>query len=208
MDTNPVLRPRLATPALILSSVAIAVCVVYLVGTAAANGPANLPLLITAAMALVAAAAAGAVWLFRVRRGRSWVAGANERWDHLNDVKRSSGTTAELTILSVDALEPTGSWITIKWNRFDHVQRAWIEALPEPIWPGSVLLISPDPAQVMPGAPWPATYCIRASDCLAWAPSSEASSRPEPNPRGGRSGQPPAYSQGVLAGRRLRSWRG
>jgi hypothetical protein len=174
MDANPVLKPKLATPALILSSVAIAACVVYLVGAAAANGPDNLFLLLTAAMALLAFAVVGAVWLVRVRRRRSWMAGADEKWDHFNNVKRSSGTTAELTVLSVDALEPTGSWITIKWNRFDHVQPAWLEALPEPIWPGSVLLISPDPAQVRPGAPWPATYYIRASDSLAWAPGSEA----------------------------------
>ncbi|MEO5318144.1 hypothetical protein PV761_06105 [Arthrobacter sp. CC3] len=173
MDTNPVLKPKLATPALILSSVAIAMCFVYLVW-AAASGPANLSLLLTASMALLAAAAAGAVWLVRARRRRSWLAGAIEQWDRFNDMKRSSGTTAELTVVSVDALEPTGSWITIRWNRFDHVQRAWIEALSEPIWPGSVLLISPDPAQVMPGAPWPATYYIRASNSLAWAPGSEA----------------------------------
>lgn len=174
MDANPVLKPKLATPALILSSVAIAACVAYLVGAAAADWPDNLFLLLTAAITLLAAAVAGAVWLTRARRRRSWMAGANEKWNHFNDMKRSSGTTADLTVLSVDALEPTGSWITIKWNRFDHVQPAWIEALPEPIWPGSVLLVSPDPAQVRPGAPWPATYYIRASDSLAWAPGPEA----------------------------------
>ena len=174
MDANPVLKPKLATPALILSSVAIAACLFYLVGTVAADGPVSLFLLVTAAVALLAAAVAGAVWLVRARRRRSWLAGASDQWDHFNDMKRSSGTTAEVTVLSVDALEPTGSWITIKWNRFDHVQPAWIEALPEPIWPGSVLLISPDPVQVRPGAPWPATYYIRASDSLAWAPGSEA----------------------------------
>jgi hypothetical protein len=173
MDANPVLKPKLATPALILSSVAIVACVVYLAGTVAANGPANLFLLLTGAMALLAASAAGAVWSARARRRRSWMADAKEKWHHFNDMKRSSGTTAEVTILSVDELEPTGSWITMKWNRFDHVQRAWIEALPEPIWPGSVLLISPDPAQVRPGAPWPTTYYLRASDSLAWAPGNE-----------------------------------
>lgn len=162
MDANPVLRPKLATPALILSSVAIAVCVVNLVGTAAVNWPHNLFLLVTVAISLVAAAVVGAVWVVRSRRRRSWAAGATEQWDHFNALKRRNGTTAELTVVSVDALEPTGSWITIRWNRFGHVQPAWIEALPEPIWPGSVLLISPDPAQVRPGAPWPATYYIRA----------------------------------------------
>lgn len=183
MDANPVLKPKLATPALTLSSVAIAVVVVYFVGAAAANGPDNLYLLLTAAMALLAAAVAGAVWLVRARRLREWMAGASEKWDHFNEMKRSSGTTAEVTVVSVDALEPTGSWITIKWNRFDHVQRAWIEALPEPIWPGSVLLISPDPAQVMPGAPWPQTYYIQASDCLAWAPEAANTSSSSVLPR-------------------------
>jgi len=186
MDANPALKPKLATPALILSSVAIAAWVVYLVGAAAANAPVNLSLLLTAAMALPAAAVAGAVWLVRGRRRRSWMAGATEKWDHFNDLKRSSGTTAEVTVLSVDALEPTGSWITIKWNRFDHVQPAWIEALREPIWPGSVLLVSPDPAQIRPGAPWPATYYIQASHGLAWAPASETLSRPQRSPRGRR----------------------
>jgi hypothetical protein len=186
MDENPVLKPKLATPALILSSVAIAACVVYLVGAAAANGPDNLFLLVTAAVAFLAAAVAGVVWLVRARRRRSWMAGANEKWDHFDLVNRNSGTTAELTVLSVDALEPTGSWITIKWNRFDHVQRAWLEALPEPIWPGSVLLISPDPAQAMPGAPWPQCYFIQASDCLAWAPDDESRSTPRRNPHGGQ----------------------
>ena len=184
MDTNPILKPKIATPALILSSVAISVCVVYLFGTAAVHGPDNLLLLLTAAMAVLAAAVAGAVWLVRARRRRSWIAAANEKRDHLNDMKRGSGTTAELTVISVDALEPTGSWITIRWNRFDHVQPAWIEALPEPIWPGSVLLVSPDSAQIRPGAPWPATYYIRASDCLAWAPQDEARSKSRRVPRG------------------------
>ncbi|MCM0618046.1 hypothetical protein MOD31_18640 [Paenarthrobacter sp. TYUT067] len=182
MDANPALKPKLATPALILSSVAIAAWVVYLVGAAAANAPDNLSLLQTAAIALPAAAAAGAVWLVRGRRRRSWMAGATEKWVHFNDLKRSSGTTAEVTVLSVDALEPTGSWITIKWNRFDHVQPAWIEALPEPIWPGSVLLISPDPAQIRPGAPWPATYYIRGSDSLAWAPQARLGQSPSATP--------------------------
>jgi hypothetical protein len=178
MDANPVLKPKLATPALILSSVAIGACVVYLVGTVAADRRDSSFLLVTAAVALLAAAVAGSVWLVRARRRRSWMAGANEQWDHFNDIKRSSGTTAELTVLSVDALEPTGSWITIKWDRFDHIQPAWIEALPDPIWPGSVLLISPDPIQVKPGAPWPATYFIQAPDCLAWAPGYAARLRP------------------------------
>jgi hypothetical protein len=96
---------------------------------------------------------------------------AANRWRSFDNAKLASGTTTEVTLLSVDAVQPTGAWVTIMWNRFNHVQRAWIEALPEPLWPGSVLLIAPDPTQVIPSTPWPETYFIRAADCLAWAPA-------------------------------------
>ncbi|MET3922418.1 hypothetical protein [Arthrobacter sp. UYEF20] len=171
MNTNPALKPKLATPALILGSVVVSSCVFYLLGSVAANGHPSLILGLAALASCLLAAVIGAIWFARVRRRREWTAAAIAKWTDFDEAKRTHRTTAEITVLSVDALEPTGSWITIWWNRFDHVQRAWIEALREPIWPGSVLLISPDPVQVRPGAPWPATYYIRAADCLAWAPS-------------------------------------
>lgn len=171
MDRNPVLKPKVVTPALTLGSVAVFVCAAYLIGTMAATWPPNSSLLMASFATLLAAAFAGTAWWARIRRHRAWTAAANEKWAVFDDTKRVHRTTAEVTVQSVDALQPSGSWITIRWNRFDHVQRAWIEALPDPIWPGSVLLISPDPAQVRPGAPWPSTYYIQASRCLAWAPS-------------------------------------
>lgn len=177
MDANPVLKPKLATPALILSSVALSMCVTYLLGTMATSWPPTLLLQATAISALLATTIAGAVWLARLRRLRSWTAAANEQWKRVDEAKLAHRTTAEVTVLSVDSLEPTGSWITIRWNRFDHIQQAWIEALHEPIWPGAVLLISPDPAQLRPGAPWPRTYYIKASNCLAWAPLKKDSFR-------------------------------
>ncbi|MGX9901463.1 hypothetical protein ACW0JT_19065 [Arthrobacter sp. SA17] len=128
-------------------------------------------LLLAAFAILLAAVVSGATWFVRLRRRRAWMLAAEEKWRHFEDAKRTQGTTTEITVLSVDALAPTGSWITIKWNRFDHVQAAWIEALPDPIWPGSVLLISPDPDQVKPGAPWPQTYFIQAPRCHSWAPT-------------------------------------
>ena len=181
MDANPVLKPKLATPALILSSVALSMCVTYLLGTMATSWPPTLLLQATALSALLATTIAGAVWLARLRRLRSWTAAANEQWKRVDEAKLAHRTTAEVTVLSVDSLEPTGSWITIRWNRFEHIQRAWIEALPDPIWPGSVLLISPDPAQVRPGAPWPTTYYIQASNCLAWAPPKKDSLATRPS---------------------------
>ena len=120
---------------------------------------------------LAAALLLGALWRKRVNRRRTWRSMQRKRWRTFDNAKLASGTTTEVTLLSVDAVQPTGSWVTIRWNRFNHVQPAWIEALPEPLWPGAILLISPDPAQVMPSAPWPDAYFIRAVDCLAWAPA-------------------------------------
>lgn len=177
MDANPVLRPKLATPALVLTSVALSACVTYLLGTLAASWPPTWLLQATVSTALLAATIAGAVWLARLRRLRHWTATSIEKWTRFDEAKLAHRTTAEVTVLSVDSLQPTGSWITIRWNRFDYVQGAWIEALREPIWPGAVLLISPDPAQLRPGAPWPRTYYIQASNCLAWAPPKKDSFR-------------------------------
>lgn len=180
MDANPVLKPKLATPALVLTSVALSMCVAYLLWTTAASWPSTLLFQATALAALLTTTIAGGVWLARLRRLRIWTAAANEKWNRFDEAKLAHRTTAEVTVLSVDSLQPTGSWITIRWNRFEHIQRAWIEALPDPIWPGSILLIAPDPAQVMPGKPWPVTYQIKALDCLAWAPGSVAQSMPRP----------------------------
>lgn len=176
MSTNPVIRPKLATPALVLTSVAALIAIAYLL-VALIRG-ATLELLMVGCLALlVAAGTIGSIWVTRVRRRRKWMIDAEQKWHYFDDARSSHRTTTEITVLSVDALEPTGSWITINWNRFDHIQRAWIEALPEPIWPGSVVLMTPDPAQISPGQPWPQTYYIRASDLLAWAPSKRPSSR-------------------------------
>lgn len=176
MSANPVIRPKLATPALVVTSVVVLIAIVYLL-VALING-ASLEILMFGCLALlVAAGTIGSFWVTRVRRRRKWMMAAEVKWHYFDDARSSHRTTTEITVLSVDALEPTGSWITINWNRFDHIQRAWIEASPEPIWPGSVVLLTPDPAQVSPRQPWPRTYYIRASDLLAWAPPKHRTSR-------------------------------
>ncbi|WP_437773335.1 hypothetical protein [Arthrobacter sp. KNU40] len=173
MISNPAIKPKVATPALVLTSAAVALCLAYVVGSLAFSRPLDAAHLLGWAAVLSGAVIVGAVWRVRFRRRRAWLLEANAKWRHLEDARRTRGTTAEITVLSVDALEPTGSWITINWNRFGHVQPAWLEVLPEPIWAGSVLLISPDPTQIQLGAPWPATYYIRASNYFAWAPSAD-----------------------------------
>jgi ABC-type nickel/cobalt efflux system permease component RcnA len=170
MNSNPVLKPKVATPALILASTAVVILVAYFGIAMATNLPPNGFFILGELAVLAALLFLGILWLVRTRRRHVWMVAAEEKWRHFDDARRTHGTTTEITVLGVDVLEPTGSWITIKWNRFEHVQQAWIEALPEALWRGSVLLITPDPEQIRPGAPWPRTYYIGASNCLAWAP--------------------------------------
>lgn len=171
MVVNPAVKPRVGTSGLVVASTVVVIAIALFLGAITAWA---FPFVLNAAIGgilLTSLLLLAWLWWNWAARRRTWLTTTAEKWQLFDAAKRSSGTTAELTLLSVDAVQPTGSWVTIRWNRFNHVQPAWIEALPEPIWPGSVLLIAPDPAQVMPGAPWPEAYLIRAADCLAWAPS-------------------------------------
>lgn len=179
MAMNPVVKPVVATAGLVSAS---AVALIMLAMTLRYIPAADLPFsmkIVIAALPLTTALYVGWLWWSRTNRRRTWEAAAAEQWRSFDNAKLANGTTTELTLLSVDAVQPTGSWVTVAWNRFNHVQPAWLESLPEPIWPGSVLLIAPDPAQVMPGAPWPDTYFIRAVDCLAWAPGDGRPTTPQ-----------------------------
>jgi hypothetical protein len=171
MVVNPAVRPKVATTGLVIASaVVFIVFALSLIALAATELPLVMKVIV-GSLLLTTVLVLALLWGKRSARRRTWLAKAANRWRYLDNAKLASGTTTEVTLLSVDALQPTGAWVTIMWNRFNHVQRAWIEALPEPLWPGSVLLIAPDPSQVMPSAPWPETYFIRAADCLAWAPA-------------------------------------
>ena len=171
MIVNPAVKPKVATTGLVVASAVVLIALALFVAfVAAAELPSILKTVIDGGL-LAAVMLLARLWWKRADQRRTWLAHATERWRSFDDAKLASGTTTEVTLLSVDAVQPTGSWITILWNRFNHVQPAWIEALPEPMWPGCVLLIAPDPAQVMPGTPWPEAYFIRAEDCLAWAPT-------------------------------------
>lgn len=171
MVVNPALKPKVATTGLVLTS---AVVLIFLALVPLAILASELPTVIKIVLASVLLASAlMLLWLWwkRYAQRRTWTTNAEARWRSFNNARVTGGTTTEVTLLSIDAVQPTGSWVTIMWNRFNHIQPAWIEPLPEPVWVGHVLLIAPDPTQVMPGAPWPATYFIRAADCLAWAPA-------------------------------------
>ncbi|VXB56267.1 conserved hypothetical protein [Arthrobacter sp. 9V] len=166
MPMNPVLKPKVGSPALIVTSVvtlSLALVFSVMTFTFPATGWA---LAVVVATALVLSF----FWYRRIRDNRAWKTASHAQWQVLESLKGSNVTTTEVTVLSVDSPQPTGAWITIRWNHFDYIQPAWLEALPEPIWSGSVLLIRPDPEQVRPGSPWPATYSIAADHVLTWAP--------------------------------------
>lgn len=166
MEMNPVLKPRVATPALIVASAVTMALALSLAALALTVTGTYWLLLTVAAISVVLIV----VWSRRLHGLRRWQSETDAQWKRLEGLKEASRTTTEITVLTVDAPQPTGAWVTIRWNRFNYIQPAWIEALPEPIWPGSVLLIRPDPAQVQPGAPWPETYRISGDHILAWAP--------------------------------------
>ncbi|WP_104062076.1 hypothetical protein [Arthrobacter sp. 4R501] len=171
MVLNPTVKPKIVTAGLVSTSTVVLIgLALFLLSVPAAQLP-SLSKVIVGGILVAATLLLGGLWWKRVHRRNAWLIVAAERWKSFEKAKRASGTTTEVTLLSVDAVQPTGSWVTILWNRFNHVQQGWVEALPEPLWPGAVLLIAPDPAQVMPGAPWPETYFIRAAECLAWAPT-------------------------------------
>lgn len=171
MVVNPAVKPKVATSGLVLASTVVLIALALFLAYVPAAEPPSLLKTVIGSILLAAVLLLMWLWWKRADQCRRWLTNATDKWRSFDKAKLASGTTAEVTLLSVVAIQPTGSWVTIKWNRFNHVQPAWIEALPEPIWPGAVLLITPDPAQVMPGASWPEAYFIRAVDCLAWAPA-------------------------------------
>jgi hypothetical protein len=171
MVLNPTVKPKVATAGLVLTSIVVLIGIVVFLGSVLSAEIPSIFKLIVGGLLVAVALLSGGLWWRRLNHRRTWVIDATEKWRAFDNAKLASGTTTEVTLLSVDAIQPTGSWVTIRWNRFNHVQPAWIEALSEPLWPGAVLLIAPDPVQVMPEAPWPETYVVRTADCLAWAPA-------------------------------------
>ncbi|MEV8181528.1 hypothetical protein [Specibacter sp. NPDC078692] len=167
---NPMIRPSVTTAPLIIWSVLVGLCTLYLVPATLANWPAP-PWLTTIATTFVALLAVLALrWVFKVRHARAWDVNARSLWQQFETARMASGTTTEVTVLSVQEVQPTGAWVTINWDQFGYEQPAWIEGKGGTYWPGSVILISPDPAQVHVGQPWPPTYWIAEADCHAVAP--------------------------------------
>lgn len=168
---NPMIRPTVASTSLVMWSVVIGLCTLYLVPATLANWPAQPWLVTIAAILLVISVMLALLWVFKVRRAHNWDAIARRLWQQFEAARVSGGTTTEVTVLSVQEVQPTGAWVTINWDQFGYTQPAWIEGRSGTYWPGSVILITPDPAQVHIGQPWPTTYRIAETDCRAIAPA-------------------------------------
>lgn len=164
MRTNPMVKPQTSSGWAVTLTVIGCVCLatairLFLIQpSAAAIGWAIV------AIATVLAAIAAAIWIVKIRRTKSWITTAVQQWEHFASVKGQLGVTTEITVLDIHSTDPLGAWATIRWNKFGHVQRAWVEALPDEIWRGSVLLICPDPAQIQVHGPWPEIYYLLAAD--------------------------------------------
>lgn len=171
---NPMIRPSVASAPLVIWSVLIGLCELYLVPATLANWPEPAWLITIAVLLLSLSVALALRWAFKVRRARIWDANARRLWQQFEEARLVGGTTTEVTVLSVKEVQPTGAWVTIYWKQFGYTQPAWIEGTGGTYWPGSVILITPDPMQVHVGQPWPPVYRITVADCRAIAPATNS----------------------------------
>jgi hypothetical protein len=170
MNANPFVKPKVLTGWLLVASAFAILCLaISISGLVLYPGSSGLWLLAT--LTCLFAAAVGAIWFNRLQRANKWTARAVEQWRRLETTRLHAGTTTEVTVLAIEAVEPTGTWVTLRWNQFDHIQRAWMEALPDEIWEGAVLLMSPDPTQIQVGSPWPPIYQLKARSYHGFAPA-------------------------------------
>ncbi|MCY0903629.1 hypothetical protein [Arthrobacter sp. H14-L1] len=170
MEVNPMVKPQLSSGLLVAMTTIAGVVLVYVLAVVALSWPPPTGVWISLAVVALAAGFTAWRWSRRIQNRRQWQQFANRQWEYLSRIKGEHEATAEITVLSFEEIQPTGSWATIRWNKFGYVQPGWIENGTFAIWPESVLLIRPDPTQIRVGAPWPPTYYLRSHACLAIAP--------------------------------------
>ncbi len=172
MRTNPMVKPQTTSGWAVTLTVISCVCLTIAIRQFVDQPSALAAGLTFAIVATALAILAAAIWFVKFRRTKAWITNAVQQWEHFSAVKGQLGVTTEVTVLDIHSTDPLGAWVTIRWDHFGHIQRAWVEALPDEIWRDSVLLISPDPAQIQVHGPWPETYHLLAADYHAFAPCS------------------------------------
>lgn len=169
MRTNPMVKPQTSSGWAITLTVISCVCLATALRFFLAQPSSSAAALAFLATAIALAGLAAAIWCVKIRRTKAWITNAVQQWGHLSAAKRQLGVTTEVTVLDICSTDPLGAWVTIRWDHFGHIQRAWVEALPDEIWRDSVLLISPDPAQIQIHGPWPEIYYLMAADYHSYA---------------------------------------
>lgn len=74
-------------------------------------------------------------WVFKARRARAWDLKSRALWHQFDAARLAGGTTTEVTVLSVQEVQPTDAWLTINWDQFGYTQPAWIEGRGGTYWP-------------------------------------------------------------------------
>jgi len=162
-------KPQTSSGWAVTLTVISCVCLVAAVSLFVGQRSARTAELVLIAIAIVLAGGAATIWYVQIRRTKAWISNAVQQWEHFAAVKSRLGVTTEVTVVDIHSLDPTGTWVTIRWDKFGHIQRAWMEAIPDEIWRGSVLLISPDPAQIQVHGPWPEIYYLMATNYHTFA---------------------------------------
>ncbi|WP_315913274.1 hypothetical protein [Arthrobacter sp. lap29] len=169
MRTNPMVKPQTSSGWAVTLTVISCVCFAIAIRLFLSQPSSAAVGWVLVAAAIILAGVAATIWFIKIRRTKAWIINAVQQWEHFSTVKSQLGVTTEVTVVDIHALDPTGTWVTIRWDKFGYVQRAWMEAIPDEIWRGSVLLISPDPAQIQVHGPWPDIYYLMATDYHSFA---------------------------------------
>lgn len=177
MDTNPMVKPHIATTPMVVMTTIAAVILVCVAAIIVLAWPPKIGAWIALAVVVIAAAVLTRRWTTLIHKKTEWQQFSDRQWEFLTRTQSEHSTTAVITVLGFQEVQPTGSWATIRWEKFGYVQTAWIEPCMFSVWPDSVLLIRPDPNQIHVGAPWPATYYVSSSACLAIAPARLAAAK-------------------------------
>lgn len=171
MENNPMVKPQLSGGLLIAMTVIIGMALVYALAIVVFTWPPLPSVWIVLTAVAVSSGLTIWRWIRRVQLRRQWQQFSDRQWEYLMRIRGEHEATAEITVISFQEIQPTGSWATVRWDKFGYVQPVWIENGTFAIWPDSVLLIRPDPMQIQVGAPWPPTYFLRSHACLAIAPA-------------------------------------
>jgi len=129
-------KPQISSGWAVTLTVISCVCLATAIRLFLAQPTASAAGLIFVAIAVILAGVAAPIWFVKIRRFQAWITNAIQQWEHFAAVKSQLRVSTEITILAIHALDPTSTWVTIRWDKFGYIQRVWMEAIPDEIWRG------------------------------------------------------------------------